>query len=83
MKNCIINDSEMRSFLKNLDEILTIMKGDEKGIQKNFLDINQNFFNLNLVHPYNIIYEFISLSIENIKNEEESIKIRNCQEEVS
>ncbi len=72
----------MRSFLKNLDDLISNMKMDENGIQKEFLEINQNFFNLNLVHPFNIIYEFISLSIENVKNEEESKKIRFCQEEV-
>jgi|LauGreDrversion4_2_1035121.scaffolds.fasta_scaffold2596501_1 hypothetical protein len=72
----------MRSFLKNLDDLISNMKMDENGIQKQFLEINQNFFNLNLVHPFNIIYEFISLSIENVENEEESKKIRFCQEEV-
>jgi hypothetical protein len=72
----------MRSFLKNLDDLISNMKVDENGIQKKFLEIDQNFINLNLVHPFNIIYEFISLSIENVKNEEESKKIRLSQEEV-
>jgi len=72
----------MRSFLKNLDDLISNMKVDENGIQKKFLEIDRNFINLNLVHPFNIIYEFISLSIENVKNEEESKKIRLSQEEV-
>ena len=67
--------------LKNQDQFIKLLNF-EKGIEKDFQVIRENFLNLNLVHPFNIILEFINFSVENIKNEEQSYKIRLQHEEV-
>ena len=82
-KSCVVSENELRSLFKNLDNAVNYLNAEEKQIEKEFLNIQQNFFDLNLVHPFNIIYEFITLTVENMKIEQECEKIRQQHDEVN
>ena len=67
--------------LKNQDQIIQLLNTD-KTIDKEFQILKANFHDINLVHPFNIILDFINLSVDTIRNEDQSKEIRVKHEEV-
>lgn len=80
-QNCFSNEIELRAMLKNQDQIIQLLNTD-KTIDKEFQILKANFHDINLVHPFNIILDFINLSVDTIRNEDQSKEIRVKHEEV-